>query len=85
LFAILAAIQKEKYMGKHLKEIIIFSLVSISSIFILGYTVHMFIGGLVSEETENIVITIACILGTLVVAYMAWDIINIRKKKQSAG
>ena len=72
-------------MGKHLKEIIIFSLVSISSIFILGYSVHMFIGGLVSEETEIIVITIACILGTLVVAYMAWDIINIRKKKQSAG
>lgn len=72
-------------MGKHLKEIIIFSLVSISSIFILGYSVHMFIGGLVSEETETIVITIACILGTLVVAYMAWDIINIRKKKQSAG
>lgn len=72
-------------MGKHIKEIIIFSLVSISSIFILGYSVHMFIGGLVSEETETIVITIACILGTLVVAYMAWDIINIRKKKQSAG
>lgn len=72
-------------MGKHIKEIIIFSLVSISSIFILGYSVHMFIGGLVSEETETIVITIACILGALVVAYMAWDIINIRKKKQSAG
>jgi hypothetical protein len=72
-------------MGQHVKEIIIFSVVSISSIFILGYSVHMFVGGLVSAETETIIITVACILGTLVVAYMAWDIINIRKKKQSAG
>jgi len=70
-------------MGNHIKEIIIFSLVSISSIFILGYSVHMFVGGLVSEKTEIIIITAACIIGTLVVAYMAWDVVNTRKKKQS--
>jgi hypothetical protein len=70
-------------MGQHVKEIIIFSVVSISSIFILGYSVHMFVGGLVSAETETIIITVACILGTLVVAYMAWDVVNTRKKKHS--
>ncbi len=70
-------------MGQHVKEIIIFLVVSISSIFILGYSVHMFVGGLVSAETETIIITVACILGTLVVAYMAWDVVNTRKKKHS--
>jgi len=43
----------------------------------------MFVGGLVSEKTEIIIITAACIIGTLVVAYMAWDVVNTRKKKQS--
>lgn len=68
-------------MGKHIKEIIIFTLVSVSSMFLLGYSVHMFIGGLVSETTETLVITIACFIGLLVISYMAWDIIKIRRSR----
>ncbi|NOX43597.1 MAG: hypothetical protein GXP19_07685 [Gammaproteobacteria bacterium] len=65
-------------MGIPIKEIVIFTLVSLSSIFILGYSIHMFVGGLVSENTEIFIITIACIIGLLIISYMAWDIIKMR-------
>lgn len=67
-------------MSKYLKEIIIFALVSISALFILGYSVHMFIGGLVNPKTEFWAITITGILGVLIIAYMAWDIIKTRRR-----
>lgn len=70
-------------MGKHIKEIVIFTLVSASSIFILGYSVHMFVGGLISKNNEIIIITIACIIGLLIVSYMAWDIIKTRSGNRS--
>ena len=35
-----------------MKEIILYAIAAISSIVIFGYTVHMFIGGLVSRELE---------------------------------
>ncbi len=67
-------------MGIPIKEIAIFALVSLSSIFILGYSVHMFIGGLVSKNTEIFIITIACIIGLLIISYMAWDIFKMRTR-----
>ena len=66
-------------MAKHIKEIIIFALVAVSSLFILGYSVHMFIGGLVSENTEVMVITIACLIGAIIISFMAWDVIKRRR------
>lgn len=38
-------------MNEGLKEIILYGLVSISSLCILAFTVHMFVGGLVEKET----------------------------------
>lgn len=67
-------------MGIPKKEIAIFTLVSLSSIFILGYSVHMFVGGLVSKNTEIFIITIACIIGLLIISYMAWDIVKMRTR-----
>jgi hypothetical protein len=64
-----------------MKEIIILTLVAISSIFILGYSLHMLIGGLVSPATEQWVITVACIAGTIIVVFMGWDIVRQRRMR----
>jgi len=62
-----------------MKEIIIYTISGLSSLFILGYVVHMFIGGLVSEETEAIAIGAAVVAGAMAMAYMAWDVIRRRR------
>jgi hypothetical protein len=62
-----------------MKEVIILVLVAFSSIFILGYSLHMLIGGLVAEETETWIITAACGIGAVVVCFMAWDIMKQRR------
>ncbi len=64
-----------------MKEIILLMLVAISSIFILGYSLHMLIGGLVSAETEQWIITTACVIGTIIVAFMGWDIVQQRRMR----
>lgn len=62
-----------------MKEVIILILVAFSSIFILGYSLHMLIGGLVSKEMETWIITGACSLGVVIVCFMAWDILKQRR------
>lgn len=64
-----------------MKEIVILVLVAVSSIFILGYSLHMLIGGLVEPATEQWIITGACVVGTLIVAFMGWDIIRHRRAR----
>lgn len=62
-----------------MKEVIVYGIVAISSLILLGYTVHMFIGGIVSERTETIVMLIAILTGATVIGFMAWDIIRRRR------
>jgi len=64
-----------------MREIVIYGISGCASLFILGYTVHIFIGGLVDEQTEIISIIIAVCLGTLLVGWMAWDILRSRRLK----
>jgi hypothetical protein len=63
-------------------EILVYSVIAISSMFIMGYAVHMFVGGLVSPETEYQLITMACIIVFCVIGYMTWDVIQRRKGKK---
>jgi hypothetical protein len=63
-------------------EILVYLVAGISSLFIMGYTVHMLIGGLVSPETENQLIVLACLIVAGVIAYMAWDVIQRRTGKK---
>ena len=63
------------------KEIIILVVVSLSSVFILGYSVHMFIGGMVSETTERWSIIIACTLGAIIVGFLVVDIFRQRRQR----
>lgn len=62
-----------------MKEVIILILIACSSIFILGYSIHMLIGGLVSETTENWIIAGACSIGVVILIFMGLDIVKQRR------
>jgi Mn2+/Fe2+ NRAMP family transporter len=64
-----------------LKEIIVLIVVSLSSLFILGYSIHMFIGGMVSETTERWSIIIACAVGAIIVGLLVADIFRQRRQR----
>ena len=64
-----------------MKEIIILMIVAVSSLFILGYSVHMFIGGLVSASTELWAVIIAVSIGFIVLVVLGLDIIKQRKRR----
>ena len=64
-----------------MKEIIILASVAASSIFILGYSIHMLIGGLVSETTEQWIIAGSCLVGIVILAFMGWDIVRQRRMR----
>ena len=61
------------------KEILIYSIVAISSLVLFAYTVHMFVGGLVSEETEHAIMAAVVSLGAIAIGFMAWDVIKRRR------
>ncbi len=60
-------------------EILIFSIAGLGALFISGYAVHMFVGGLVSIETEHKLIVVVCGAVLCAMAYMAWDVVQRRK------
>ena len=64
-----------------MREVIILIVVALSSLFILGYSVHMFIGGLVSERTETIAIVVSCLVGAIVMGFMGFDIVKQRRRR----
>lgn len=64
-----------------MKEVFTYILVAFSSLFILGYSIHMLIGGSVEPETETTIIIIACTIGLGVIGFMAWDIIKQRSRR----
>jgi multisubunit Na+/H+ antiporter MnhB subunit len=63
-----------------MKELIVYSVAAVSSLFILGYTVHMFVGGLVEPKTEIALVATACVAGALVMGLMAWDVLRRRRR-----
>ncbi len=66
-------------MNKLIQEIIIYLVVALSSLFIMSYAVHMLVGGLVSKETENLLIIGTCIVGVVAIGLMVWDVTQRRK------
>jgi hypothetical protein len=64
-----------------LKEIVILTIVCSSSLFILGYSIHMFIGGLVNESTERWAIGIACTIGLIIIGFLVADILRQRRQR----
>ncbi|CAH1388116.1 conserved hypothetical protein [Candidatus Nitrotoga sp. M5] len=66
-------------MNKLILEALIYLVVALCSLFIMGYAVHMLVGGLVSEEIERLLIIITCLIGVVAIGLMAWDVIQRRK------
>lgn len=64
-----------------MKETLILILVACSSVFILGYSIHMLIGGLVEPSTERWIITAACLTCSAVIIFMGWDILRQRRRR----
>ncbi len=65
-----------------MKEIMIYTLVALSSLTMLAYTVHMFVGGLVSEDTEHALMIAVVVLGATAMAFMAWDVVKRRSSQR---
>ncbi|RFC32479.1 MAG: hypothetical protein DID92_2727745473 [Candidatus Nitrotoga sp. SPKER] len=66
-------------MNKLIQEIIIYLVVALSSLFIMSYAVHMLVGGLVSKETEHLLIAVTCLIGVMAIGFMVWDVTQRRK------
>jgi len=66
-----------------MKEIVIYTLAACAGLFIFGYSVHMFIGGLVEPATESWIIAAVCLLGAVAIVYMGWDVIRRRRNSNS--
>lgn len=63
-----------------MKEIIVYSLAAIASLGILAYSIHMFIGGLVSAELERSIIIGSTLVGAIIIGLLARDVIRTRAK-----
>lgn len=63
-------------------EILIYLAIAIGSLLMMSYTVHMFVGGLVSTETEYFLIAVTCLGVVGIIGYMTWDVIQKRKGRR---
>lgn len=66
-------------MSKVAQEVAVYVVVALSSLLIMGFVVHMLVGGLVSLETEYTLIAVVCLADLAAICYMAWDVIRRRK------
>ena len=66
-------------MIKIFQEAFVYLVVAISSLFIMGFVMHMLVGGLVSPETEELLIILICLADLTAIGLMARDVIKRRK------
>lgn len=63
-----------------MREMLLYGIAALSSLVVLGYSAHMFVGGIVSRETEILIITGACSIGAVVIGVMFWDVMRRRRR-----
>jgi len=61
-----------------MKELLVYGISGIASLFIFGYCVHIFIGGMVSEQTELVSIIAVVLICAAGMGWLAWDTIKRR-------
>jgi len=69
-------------MKNIVNEIAVYLIAAIASLAILGYSVHMLIGGIVRPETEQMIIAGAVLAGAVCIALLARDVIRARRKQR---
>jgi hypothetical protein len=62
-----------------MKEILVYGISGIASLFIFGYSVHMFVGGLVSEQVEIGLIALVVIAAAAAEVYFIRDALLNRR------
>jgi len=62
------------------KEILTYSVVAITALVLMAYSVHMLVGGLVEKDTEHLLMAIVVGLGITAISFMTWDVIKRRKQ-----
>ena len=62
-----------------MKELLVFGISGAASLFIFGYTVHMFVGGLVSENVEIILIIAVVTISAGFIGYFIWESLRNRR------
>ena len=65
-----------------MKEAFVYLAIAIGSLGMMGYAVHMLVGGLVSIEIEYILITVTCVIVSGVMGYMVRDVIQRRSENK---
>ncbi len=64
-----------------MREVLIYTLVAVSSLLMISYTVHMFVGGLVSDHSEHTIMAVAAGLWACVIGALAWDVVRRRRAR----
>ena len=59
-------------------EIVIYLIAALGAVVIAGFSMHMFVGGLVSSDAEDGLILLACLAVVGIAAFMAWDVFKQR-------
>jgi len=59
-----------------MKELLVYGVSGIASLFIFGYCVHIFVGGMVSEQTELLLIVAVVSISAAAISWFAWDTIR---------
>ncbi len=63
-----------------LRETLIYLVVALSSLLLTAFVVHMFVGGLVSPETEYLLMGVMCSVVAGVIGFMVWDVVYRRRR-----
>ncbi|MBW8072707.1 MAG: hypothetical protein GJU77_03330 [Ferrovum sp.] len=61
------------------REALVYGVVTLSSLFLTAYTVHMLVGGLVPADREYHYMGMACSGVAVVIGFMAWDVVRRRR------
>ncbi len=56
-----------------MKEFLVYSISGLASLVIFGYSIHMFVGGLVSEQVESILIAVVVLIAAAIEFYLIRD------------
>ena len=68
-----------------MKALIVYGVSGLASLFILGYSVHIMVGGMVEARTETIMIVVAELIAIVVMGWMVWDVRRRRKYHHDRG
>ena len=62
-----------------MREILIYLVGAVSSLFLTAFVVHMLVGGLVSTDTEYTLMGVMCSVVAGAMGFMVWDVVRRRQ------